>query len=272
MGMKQTFRLASMGLALFFFSLSALAQNPYGEVTFVEVHPGMADTYLNAMKGIKKINNGLKANKTINSWQLYRRVFPSGSAMGFNYATFQVFPSGKEMQARKDWGPWDAPVKDLSAKEVISTFTNTSTVRTVLARDLYTFKMGVGGAANGSRPGDYVSVSRVKVTAANMEAYEKMLETAKPAIEEAIKSGKIKSWNVWKRTFATNVDGASDYTIGFSFATLDEALSWASGKTDPSAEYKKVYPKEDYNVFRSKLASLREMVSQELWELVDVTD
>ena len=270
--MKQTCRLASLSLALFFFALSGLAQNPYGEVNFIEVHPGMADTYLNAMKGIKKINNGLKANKTINSWQLYRRVFPSGSAVGFNYATFQVFPSGKEMQARKDWGPWDAPVKDLSAKDVISTFTNMNTVRTVLARDLYTFKMGVGGAGNGAKSGDYVSLARVKVTAANMEAYEKLLESVKPAIEEAIKAGKIKSWNVWKRTFATNVDGASDYTIGFSFATLDEALSWASGKTDPSAEYKKVYPKEDYNVFRSKLASLREMVAQELWELVEVTD
>jgi len=248
------------------------AQNPYGEVVFVEVHPGMGDTYLNAMKGIKKINNSLKTNKVINSWQLYRRIYPGGSAMGFNYATFQVFPSGKEMQARKDWGPWDAPIKELSAKEVLTTLSNSNTVRTVLARDLYTYKMGVGGAANGSRPGDYVSISRVKVNAANMEAYEKLLETAKPAIEEAIKAGKIKSWNVWKRTFATNVDGASDYTIGFSFASMDDALSWASGKTDLSAEYKKAYPKEDYNVFRTKLASLREMVSQELWELVDVTD
>lgn len=248
------------------------AQNPYGEVVFVEVHPGMGDTYLNAMKGIKKINNSLKANKVINSWQLYRRVYPSGSAMGFNYATFQVFPSGKEMQARKDWGPWDAPIKELSAKEVLTTLSNSSTVRTILARDLYMYKMGVGGAGNAAKSGDYVSLARVKLTAANMEAYEKLLETAKPVIEEAIKAGKVKSWNVWKRTFATNVDGASDYTIGYSFASMDDALSWASGKTDLSAEYKKVYPKEDYNVFRSKLASLRDMVSQELWELVDVTN
>lgn len=270
--MKKRFCHFLFGLTICFYAATAMAQNPYGEVVFVEVHPGMGETYLNGMKGIKKINNSLKANKVINSWQLYRRVYPSGSAMGFNYATFQVFPSGKEMQARKDWGPWDVPVKELSAKEVLSTFSNMNTVRTVLARDLYTYKMGVGGAANGSRPGDYVSISRVKVTTANIEAYEKMLESAKPAVEEAIKAGKLKSWNVWKRTFATNVDGASDYTIGFSFASIDDALSWASGKIDLSAEHKKVYPKEDYNVFRSKLSSLREMVAQELWELVDVTD
>jgi hypothetical protein len=267
--MKPTLKILTFVVAVILTSLSVLAQTPYGEVNFVQVHPGMTDTYLNDMKTLKKINNSLKASKTINSWQLYRRVFPSGSSMDFNYATFQVFPSGKEMQARKEWGPWDAPMKELAAKEILGTFTSLNTVRTVVARDLYTYKMGVGG---GTKSGEYVTLARVKVTAANMEAYEKLLESVKPAIEEAIKAGKIKSWNVWKRTFATNIGGASDYTIGFSFTTMDEALSWASGKTDPAAEYKKVYPKEDYNVFRSKLASLREMVAQELWELVDVTD
>lgn len=270
--MKQIMNFVACCLAVFFISSTALAQQPYGELTLVEVHPGMADTYLNGMKGIKKINNGLKAGKTISSWQLYRRVFPSGSAVGFNYATFQVFPSGKEMQARREWGPWDAPVKELSAKEVLSTFSNMNTVRTILSRDLFTFKTGVSNAANAAKPGDYLSVIRVKVTAANTEAYEKLLESIKPAIEEAIKAGKMKSWNVWKRTFANSTDGGGDYAIGFTFASMDDALSWASGKTDLATEYKKVYPKEDYNVFRNKLASIRDLVSQELWEWVDVTD
>lgn len=267
--MKQTMKFLALSVAVFFISFAAIAQNPFGEISFVQVHPGMGDSYLNAMKTIKKINNDLKASKTINSWQLYRRVFPSGSSLDFNYATFQVFPSGKEMQARKDWGAWDAPIKELSAKEVLGTFTTMNTVRTVVARDLYNFKIGAGG---GTKPGGYVILSRVKVTGNNMEAYEKLMESIKPAIEEAIKAGKLTSWNIWKRTFATNIDGASDYTIGFGFTTMDEALSWGSGKTDASAEYKKVFPKEDYNVFRSKLASLREIVAQELWELVDVTD
>lgn len=270
--MKRTMYLLTCCLAVSLMNSAALGQSRYGELTLVEVHPGMADTYLAGMKGIKKINNGLKANKTIQSWQLYRRVFPSGSALGFNYATFQVFPSGNEMQARRDWGPWDAPVKELSAKDVLSTFSNMNTVRTILSRDLYSFKMSVGSASNLSRPGDYLMVTRVKVTAANAEAYEKLLESIKPAVEEAIKAGKIKSMNVWKRTFANNADGGGDYAIGFTFASMDHALSWASGKTDLATEYKKVYPKEDYSVFRTKLATTRELVSQELWELVDVTD
>jgi hypothetical protein len=267
--MKKTLKLIAVSAVIIASTLSAVAQNPYGEVNFVKVNPGMGESYLEDMKTIKKLNNGLKAGKTITSWQFYRRVYPSGSSMDFDYATLQVFASGKEMQSRIGWAPWDAPMKELTAKEIFNTFTSLNNVRTVVARDLYTFKMGVGG---GIKPGEYVSLTRVKVTGTNMEAYEKLLESVKPAIEEAIKAGKIKGWNVWKRTFATNVGSASDYTVSFSFSSMDEALSWASGKTDPAAEYKKVYPKEDYNVFRSKLAGLREIVAQELWELVDITD
>lgn len=267
--MKKSLKLLGLIVAILTTGSFAIAQNPYGEVNFVKVNPGMGDSYLDVMKTIKKINNGLKASKTISSWQLYRRVFPSGSSMDFNYATLQIFPSGKEMESRKDWGPWEAPIKELSAKEIIETFTPLNTLRTVIARDLYTFRFGVG---SGIKTGEYVMLSRVKVTSANMEAYEKMLEIAKPAVEEAIKAGKIKGWNVWKRTFATNIDGASDFTIGFTFSTMDEALTWASGKVDLAANFKKVYPKDDYNAFRTKQWSLREIVGQELWQLVDITD
>ena len=53
---------------------------------------------------------------------------------------------------------------------------------------------------------------------------------------------------------------------------MDEALSYASGKVEISADFKKVFPKEEYSVFRSKQISLRELVSQEIWELVDITN
>ncbi|MBK8372715.1 MAG: hypothetical protein IPL20_15505 [Saprospiraceae bacterium] len=45
-------------------------------------------------------------------------------------------------------------------------------------------------------------------------------------IDECIKAGELKGFNVWKRTYATNVGGESDW----------------------------------------------DLVSQELWELVDITD
>ena len=112
-------KFSALSLAVFFISLAAIAQNPFGEVSFVKVKPGMTESYLIDMKTTKKINNGLKANKTINSWQLYRRVYPRGSEMEFDYVTFQVYPGVKEMESRKDWIPWNAPMKELSAKEII---------------------------------------------------------------------------------------------------------------------------------------------------------
>ena len=144
------------------------------------------------------------------------------------------------MQARKNYASYNAPFKELSAKEIVDAVGSFSNIRTIVARDLYTFRFGAGG---GTKPGDYVMLTRVKASSGNLDAYEKTLESLKPVIEEAIKAGKLKSWNVWKRTLATNVAGASDYTIGFAFNTLDEALSYASGKVEISADFKKVFPK-----------------------------
>jgi hypothetical protein len=66
--------------------------------------------------------------------------------------------------------------------------------------------------------------------------------------------------------------GNNDFTVTFSFATFDQALSWASGKINGADEFKKLFPKEDYNAFTAKLRELREITNQELWELVEVTD
>lgn len=267
--MKQKMKFLALSLAVFFISLSALAQNPYGEVSFIKVKPGMNESYLIDMKTSKKINNGLKANKTISSWQLYRRVYPRGSEMEFDYATFQVYPSAKEMESRKDWLPWNAPMKDLSAKEIIDYFTSLGNVRTTVQTELYDFKMGVGSAG---KPGDFVQLNLVNANPGSNDAVEKMWESLKPVIEECIKAGKLKGYNIWKRTYITNKGYTNDYTVSFSFSSMEQALSWASGKTGMAEEYKKIYPKEDFAAYGAKLNSLRVSVAQELWELVDVTD
>ncbi len=274
--MKTNKFFSALAIIIALFSVTSLCQAqtapaPYGEVAFINVNPGMNDNYLAANKILKKLYNGLKASKAVSSWQLYKRVYPVHGNMDFDYATFTVYASGKEMQARKDQTVADAPMKELTAKEIGASIGSLPTMRTIVDRDLYSFRMGAG-AAGSTKVGDYVALTRVKATAGNIDAYEKMLETVKPALEEAIKAGKMKSWNVWKRTFATNIDGASDFTIGFSFSNMDEALAYSSGKVDIGTYFKKAYPKDDYATFRSKQVTLREVVSQELWELVEVTD
>jgi len=264
----KTFFLTIMVVALttlFSFSVSN-AQNPYGEVNFIKTLPNMNESFLIDMKTSKKLANGRVANKTITSWQLYRRAYPRGSSMDYNYATLSVFPSGKEMKAE---GTWDGPVRDLSVKEVSDFLTSLGNTRSVIATDLYTYKMGVGSKI---LPGEYVQLNLVNAKVGSNDAYEKLLETLKPVVEECIKAGELKGFNVWKRTYATNIGGESDYTVSFSFATMDQALSWASGKTGMADEYKKIYPKDDVNNLSTKLNQLRDLVSQELWELVDITD
>ncbi len=264
--MKRTMKILVLSLAVLFIGFSAMAQNPYGEVNFIKVLPNMGESFLIDMKTSKKLQNGRVANKTITSWQLYRRTYPRGSSMEYNYATLAVFPSGKEMKAE---GTWDAAIKGLSVKEISDFFTSLNNVRSTVATDLYTFKMGIGPKLI---PGEYVQLNLVKTKPGSNASYEKQLESFKMVIEECIKSGKLKGFNVWKRTYTTNVGGESNYTVSFSFSTLDQALSWASGKTGYTEEYKKLFPKDDINIFNAKFSELRDLISQELWELVDVTD
>jgi hypothetical protein len=248
------------------------ASPTYLEATYIKVTPGMNENYLNANKIFKKLNDGRKEAKAINFWGLFRRVYPIKGSMDFDYAILELFPSGKEMQARKDLSAWDEPVKGLTAKEISSSIGILNTVRTIVGRDIFVPRFGVGNTTATVVTGDYVLRSKIKVSDANMEAYEKTLEYVKPVMEEAVKTGKIKSWNVLKRAIATNIDGDYDFLVTFYFNNMDQALAYSSGTVTVADEFKKVFPKDDFAAFRSKQVALREIIGQELWELVEKTD
>jgi hypothetical protein len=269
--MKTSKFLLAMAIIIALFSTSAIVKAqttpaPYGEANFIKTLPNMNESFLIDMKTSKKLADARVANKTINSWQLFRRVYPRGSSMDYNYVTFSVFPSGKEMKAE---GTWDTGFKAMSVKDISDFLTSLNNVRTTVATDLLTYTMGVGSKM---LPGEYVQVNRVNVKKGSSADYEKLLESYKPVMEECIKAGKLKGFYVWKRTYATNVNGEFDYSVSFTFSTLDQALSWASGKTNATDEYKKVYPKDNIANFGIKLNELRDLISQDLRELVDITD
>jgi hypothetical protein len=257
-------------IALFSTSAVVKAQTapaPYGMVNFIKTLPNMNESFLIDMKTSKKLANGRVANKNILSWQLYRRAMPTGSSMDYNYFTFAVYPSGKEIKEAE--GANDAVIKGMSVKDIADFYTSLGNTRTSVANDLLTYKMGAGAKM---LPGEYVQINSVNVKKGSGAAYEKLWEFYKPVFEECIKAGKLKGFNVWKRTYATNVNGEIDYSYSYTFSTLDQALSWASGKTDMKEEFKKVYPNEDMSNYGAKLNELRDIVSQGLFELVDITD
>jgi hypothetical protein len=256
-------------IALFSTSAIVKAQtvpSPYGYVNFIKTLPNMNESFLIDMKTAKKLANGRVANKNILSWQLYRTAMPTGSSMNYNYFTLAVYPSGIEMKAE---GANDAVIKGMSVKDIADYYTSINNTRTTVATDMLTYKMGVGAKM---LPGEYVQINSVNVKTGKSADYEKQLEYYKLVLEEAIKAGKLKGFNVWERTYKTNVNGEIDYFVSFSFATLDQALSWASGKTNVRDEYKKVYPKDDIAIWSAKFSELRDVVSQGLFELVDITD
>jgi hypothetical protein len=263
---------SALAIIIALFSTSAIvkaqtAPAPYGLVSFIKTLPNMNESFLIDMKTSKKLANGRVANKNILSWQLFRTAMPTGSSMNYNYFTLAVYPSGKEIKEAE--GANDAVIKGMSVKDIADFYTSLGNTRTTVATDLVTYKMGVGAKM---LPGEYLQINSVNVKKGSGADYIKLLESYKPVIEECIKAGKLKGFNVWGRTYATNVNGEIDYFVSFSFASLDQALSWASGKTSQADEYKKVYPKDDIANFTTKLNELRDVVLQGLFELVDITD
>jgi hypothetical protein len=264
------FPIVAIIIALFSTSAIVKAQTapapaPYGEVYFMKTLPNMNESFLIDMKTRKKISNARVANKNLNSWQLFRSIYPAGSSMDYNYFMFLVYPSGKEMRANYS----DAAMKDMSVQEISSFYSSIDNTRTIVANDLLTYKMGVGAKM---LPGEYLQINSVNVKTGSGAAYLKLVESYKPVMEECIKAGKLKGFSVWARTYKTNVNGEIDYFVSYSFSTLDQALSWQSGKTGATDEYKKVFPKDDIANFTIKVNELRDLVSVGLFELVDITD
>jgi hypothetical protein len=266
---KKFFPIVAIIIALFSTSAVLKAQTtpaPYGMVNFIKTLPNMNESFLIDMKTSKKLANGRVANKNILSWQLFRTAMPTGSSMNYNYFTLAVYPSGIEMKSEN---ANDAVMKGMSVKDIAEFYTSLNNTRTTVATDLVTYKMGLGAKM---LPGEYLQINSVNVKKGSGAAYLKLVESYKPVLEECIKAGKLKGFNVWGRTYATNVNGEIDYFVSYSFATLDQALSWASGKTGATDEYKKVYPKDDIANFTIKINELRDLVSSGLFELVDITD
>ncbi len=107
--MRNLFFIAALLFVAINIASAQTAPAPYGEVNFIDVKPNMNESYLIDVKTSKKLQNARKANKTIISWQLYRRTYPRGSNMEYDYAGFTVYPSGKEMKAE---GTWDSGSKN----------------------------------------------------------------------------------------------------------------------------------------------------------------
>ncbi|MES2794697.1 MAG: hypothetical protein V4683_01960 [Bacteroidota bacterium] len=244
------------------FSINAQVQEPpLAEVEYMKVTPGMEGDYLAGEAVWKKVHKNRIANKNILSWQLYRRVYPSGANVTHEYVTVTVYANAKSLEDKGNSFNWDIITKGMNAQEIFVATTIEKT-RTIVGGGLYQHRLGAGTQA-----GKYLQIRQVAIVGDNRAEYIKMLTDINPTLESAIKNGKTLRRNLWEDMVASG----PNFSVVYDYANLTDALKNSSGLPTITDEYEKLNPGKKWDAFVSKINSLYKITNHELWQLVDST-
>ncbi len=238
------------------------AQTFYATVEHMKVVPGKWDDYLEAEKVWKKIHQGRKQRGEIMDWFMFRCTYPNGTDAPYDYITV-THQTARQLGA--PWN-WDTMTKGLTAAE-IATANDAEKNRNLIDLHLSVFLNGCDQST--CKPGNYVQLFFNRSKPGKSKDYEKFLEDGNEMRQEAIKSGKIQAWSIWKRVYP----GAPDldtHTAVYAYESL-EALLKNSAPVDFSAELKKVKPTQNFDDFMKQMNELRDFVGSEVWVKVDET-
>ncbi len=235
----------------------------YATVEHMKVLPGKWDDYLEAEKAWKKIHQGRKQRGEIMDWFLFRCTYPGGTDAPYDYITV-THQTAKQLSG--PWN-WDTMVKGLTPTE-IAIADGAENTRNLLDRHLFVFLYGCDQAT--CKPGNFIQLFFNNVKAGRTRDYEKFLEDGTAMRNEAIKSGKVQAWSIWKRVYPGSPD-LDSHTAVYAYETL-EALLKNSAPVDFSAELKKVKPTQSYDDFLKQMNELRDFVGSEVWRKVDETE
>jgi hypothetical protein len=239
-------------------NVNAQAQEkPFAEVEYMKVTDGKEADYLAGEAVWKKVHMNRIANKNILSWQLYRRVYPSGANVTHEYVTVTVYANAKSLEDKNGSFNWDIITKGMNAQE-INTVTNIEKTRTIVGGGIYRHSLGAG-----TKAGKYLQIRQV--TTGNATEYMKMQTEFNPTLELVVKNGKTLRRNLWENM----VSSEPNYSIVYEYANLTDALKNAGGlPPNLGDEYEKVNPDKKWDTFSSKLNSLYTVTNHELWQLV----
>ena len=233
-------------------------EHPFAEVEFMKVTPGMQADYLAGEAVWKKAHMNRIANKNITSWQLYRRVYPSGANVTHEYVTVTVYANAKSLEDKNNSFNWDINTKGMTALEIY-TATSIEKARTIVGGGLYRHSM-VAGTVRGK----YLQVRQVDINGNNRDEYLRLLTEINPTIELAIKNGKTLRRNIWEDM----VSAGPKFSAVYDYANLSDAFKNSSGLPTLTEEYEKLNPGKKWSEMVDKINTLYTITNHEVWQLV----
>ncbi len=253
--------IALLFCSLFFANIKANAQvqePPFADVEYMKIGAGKESNYLAGEAVWKKIHLNRIANKNIVSWQLYRRVYPSGANVSHEYITVTVYANAKSLEDKGNSFKWDIITKGMTAQEIY-TATNIEINRTIVGGGIYRHSLGAG-----TKKGMYLQIRQVSIKGNNRDEYLKLLTEINPTIELAIKNGKALRRNIWEDM----VSVGPKFSAVYDYANLTDAFKNSSGLPTLTEEYEKLNPGKKWDEMSEKIGTLYTLTNHELWQLV----
>jgi hypothetical protein len=253
--MKSTSR-TLLFLLLAALPITLLSQNPTIILAYMKVTPGHGSDYLEVEQAWKKVHQKAIEVGAHNGWQLWRNVH-AGVNDPYQYITIQWYDNYEHTFGENTPEGWmDEVYSDAEWTDIMDKTTSSRTYAYEEVQHEVT-------SVDDPKPVKYVRVTRMKVKPGMEEEYVKMeKEIFKPYHEELIKRGLRASWGIWN-TWPYK-EGQTRYTAVNGFQNVKQL----------TAPVEVVSPSElNLDLTMEQIGELmqktRDMVSSELWELVD---
>ena len=236
--------------------ITLLSQNSTIILAYMKVTPGHGSDYLKAEQAWKKVHQKAVEQGVHNGWQLWRNVH-AGVHDPYQYITIQWYDNYEHTFGENVPEDWMNDVYTEEEWNEISKLT--------MASRTYAFEEVANQVtvADNAGPSKFIYVARMKVKPGMNSKYVKMeKEIFKPYHEELIKRGEMANWGIWSTPYFKK--GQARFSAVQGFNSVKQL-------TSPNSD---LSPEElNLDVTMEKVMELvqetREVVSMELWELVD---
>jgi L-rhamnose mutarotase len=234
-------------------------------VETMKATPDKGADYVKAEQEVwKKIHQERIKQGLISSWSLYAVLSPSGTNAPYDFVTVTGIVGWNKLE--NPWGTiWDGGMEKMLTKEQLAIANGTIKLRNLTSSITMYMVDFVSADSASTTPPKYQVINYMKVKEAMTAEYLSMeTELVKPMHVEMMKSGGRSAWGLYGRVFG----GSSQ---PFDFVTSDFYNTWSDMNEGESYSktLEKVHPKMSMTTLEKRITSSRDMVNQELWQLID---
>lgn len=229
--------------------------------------PGKTDEYVKAEREVwKRIHQERIKQGLITGWNFYAVRSPAGASAPYDYVTVTLVEGWNKLE--NPWGTmWTTGMEKLLTKEQLAVANGTGKLRDLTTSTVFYGADFVAADPKATTPAKYQMINYMKVKEGMTDEYMNMeTQLVKPMHIEMMKTGGRSAWGLYGRVFG----GTNN---PFDFVTSDFFNKWsdmnAAGSYSKTLE--KVHPKMSMAYLEKRITETRDLVNQELWELIDYT-